>query len=703
VFLRLILLAVLSLAVSLPASGQIAPAAETTQPRTREPEIHPDQEVVVVSASRREEELINAPATMSVITAEMIANAPSPELVDLMRDVPGMNVSQTSARDVNMTTRAATGTLSDSTLVLLDGRSIYQDFFGFVLWDFVPVDSTEFKQIEIIRGPASAVWGANAMTGVINIRTKTPREMAGNHLDIRFGQFDRSLKGQPFDGGGLFAVHVIHARSVNDRLAYKVSGTLFTQQPFPRPAGTMPGTGTPYPQFENQGTTQPKLDVRVDYDTEDGREALILSGGISGTDGIIHSGLGPFSIPSGSTLKYGKLSYQRNKLRVQFFVNAVDGQTRALLLLGGDGQPLSFNYENQAYDAEVSNLHVLGSRHLVSYGGNYRHNDFNLSLAPLANSRDEGGAYVQDQIFLSDRFRWVLGTRFDRFGVLDKLVFSPRTTFMVKPAPKQTIRFSYNRAFRSPSFIDNFLSASLLNDVDLGAAGRFRFPVRADGNPTLREEELSAYETGYTGEFSGITLGGALYLNRSRNTIQFTQVASYTSANPPPQWPLPPAILDALSATGRGLPSKFTYLNFDRIRDRGLELSLDARVAPGATVFTNYSWQAEPSAGGFDLSELNLPPTHRLNAGTSIVHGRYTGSASVNVVSEAFWQDVLDARLHGPTSAYTLINAGFAVKSPDGSMSVAVRGTNLFNQRVQQHVFGDVINRTVTGEVHFGF
>src|SRR5258707_9965127 len=273
VFLRLIPFAVLSLAVPMPASGQIAPAAETSQPRTREPETRTDQEVVVVSASRREEELINAPATMTVITGEMIANAPSPELVDLMRDVPGMNVSQTSARDVNMTTRAATGTLSDSTLVLLDGRSIYQDFFGFVLWDFVPVDSTEFKQIEILRGPASAVWGANAMTGVINIRTKTPREMAGNRLDIRFGQFDRSLKGQPFDGGGLFAVHVLHARAVNDRVAYKVSATLFTQQPFPRPAGAIPGTGTPYPAFENQGTTQPKLDVRVDYDTENGRGA----------------------------------------------------------------------------------------------------------------------------------------------------------------------------------------------------------------------------------------------------------------------------------------------------------------------------------------------------------------------------------------------------------------------------------------------
>ena len=143
----------------------LKPPTEPPPQQVADEAVRSDDEVIVVSASRREEELINAPATMTVVTDEMIRTAPSPELVDLMRDVPGMNVAQTSARDVNMTTRAATGTLSDSTLVLLDGRSIYQDFFGFVLWDFVPVDSTELKQIEVIRGPASAVWGGGVRDG----------------------------------------------------------------------------------------------------------------------------------------------------------------------------------------------------------------------------------------------------------------------------------------------------------------------------------------------------------------------------------------------------------------------------------------------------------------------------------------------------------------------------------------------------------
>src|SRR5689334_21037881 len=156
---------------------------------------------------------------MTVLTADVIGAAPNLTLTELLRLVPGVNTVQTSARDVNVTVRAATGTLSDSTLVLLDGRSIYQDFFGFVLWDFLPIDTGEIQQIEVIRGPASAVWGANAMTGVINVISRSPRDMTGTTLSIRFGQFDRSPAGGGFDGGGLFTFSATHAEAPSDRLA----------------------------------------------------------------------------------------------------------------------------------------------------------------------------------------------------------------------------------------------------------------------------------------------------------------------------------------------------------------------------------------------------------------------------------------------------------------------------------------------------
>ena len=263
-------------------------------------------DIVVVTASRREEQLLNAPATMTVIGEDVIATAADQSVPALLRLVPGLNVVQTSARDLNVTTRAATGTLSDSMLVLLDGRSVYQDLFGFVLWDFLPIDSSEMKQIEVIRGPASAVWGANAMNGVVNVISKTPRDMLGTSVGILFGQFDRSPADGPFDGGGSFSLNVAHAQAVSDRFAYKLSGGITAQEALLRPTGNLPGTRTPYPPFSNAGTAQPKLDARVDYDFADRRQKIVFAGGISGTEGIIHTGLGPLDVQRGSTLKYGR-------------------------------------------------------------------------------------------------------------------------------------------------------------------------------------------------------------------------------------------------------------------------------------------------------------------------------------------------------------------------------------------------------------
>ena len=111
----------------------------TRRPRpTSRPRRPSTEDQVIVTASRVEQKLVNAPATVSLISAQTIASAPSASYAELLRGVPGMNVTQTSARDINLVSRSATGTLSTSQLALIDGRSIYQDFFGFVAWDFLP-------------------------------------------------------------------------------------------------------------------------------------------------------------------------------------------------------------------------------------------------------------------------------------------------------------------------------------------------------------------------------------------------------------------------------------------------------------------------------------------------------------------------------------------------------------------------------------
>jgi outer membrane receptor for ferrienterochelin and colicin len=543
------------------------------------------------------------------------------------------------------------------------------------------------------------VWGANALTGVVNVISKTPREMAGTSVAIEFGHFDRTRRGEGFDGGGLFSVNATHAEAPSERFAFKISAGLLAQEALLRPVGNVPGSSTPYPSFQNRGTTQPRLDARADYDFADNRSRIIVAGGITGTEGIIHSGLGPLDIQGGSTFKYGRVTYYRDRLKLQAFVNALDAEGPMLLLRGLDGRLLEPTFENQTYDVEFSNANDLGSRHLLSYGGNFRSNYFDLSLAPLGSTRKEGGAYAQDRILLTDRAQLIVGTRVDRFTAVDKTVLSPRTAFIFKPKPNHGVRLSFNRAFRAPSFFNSFLQTRFLSRADApGVPSTFTFPSFADGNLALKEEGLTAYEAAYFGQLGSITLGAATYVNYTRNMVLFTQVESYTGANPPPLWPGQLADLDGLQ-----LPYRYSYRNFERIKDRGVELSLDARITPSVSGFINYTWQADTEAEGFSQSELNIAPTHHVNLGASLDRGRYFGSMSVSYQDDAFWQDVLATPFHGWTEPYTVVNAGAGIRSIDGTMTIAVRVTNLLNRATQQHVFGDLIKRTIIGEVRFGF
>ncbi|HMF61956.1 MAG TPA: TonB-dependent receptor [Vicinamibacterales bacterium] len=693
-----------------PAEPPATPPAAGQQPASPEPAEPTYEETVVVSGSRAQEKLVNTPVTMTVIGPRQIESATSQNFAELLRTVPGLNITQTSARDINVTSRAATGTLATGQLALLDGRSLYQDFFGFVMWDFLPVNLNEIKQVEVIRGPASAVWGANALYGVINVITKTPREMQGTTATLGVGAFERS-GGE--DAGSLWYLSGTHATAINDRWAFKLSAGGYVQDPLSRPTGFIPGSpktpaapnGTPYPAYRNTGTTQPKFDGRLDYDYEDGRQ-LSFTGGVSGTEGIMHTGIGPFDINNGTIMSYGRVNFSRKGLRVSAFNQGLDGDASNLLTRDPLGRPIQFSFKTNTSDVDVTNVQTFAKRHVLTYGGNLRYNKFDLSLAPEADNRVEFGVYAQDEIFLSDHFRLSLGGRVDRFDYLDNFVFSPRVALLVKPVQNHTFRLSYNRAYRSPSVINNFLDISIAEPLRLAPTLVYPLPVRSVGDADLKETSLDAYEVGYTGVLAGRTvLSAAYYVNKSKNDILFTEVRSarYTASNPPPGWPLSPLVIPAVTG-GAGFPALFTYQNFGKTTQKGLELGLDTPVARYLNVFANYSWQGKPEPTGFDISELNLPPKNRYNLGASIDYARFLGNVSVSYSDSAFWQDVLDDRYHGTTKAYTLVNAGFGVKWGTGDqISTSVKVMNLANQDIQQHVFGDVTKRQIVGELRVGF
>ncbi len=345
---------------------------------------------------------------------------------------------------------------------------------------------------------------------------------------------------------------------------------------------------TTYPPYTNTGTTQPKFDARVDYDYPDGAK-LSFSGGVAGTDGMMHSGIGPFDIKSGTVMGYGKANYSKKALRAAFFTNILHGDAdqparRAVQLRENRSRSRS---TPEPTTSRPRTSRRSASTTSINYGGNLRFNTYDLEIAPQADNRTEFGAYVQDEIFLSDHFRLNLGARVDRFDYLDSLVFSPRTAFLIKPRENQTIRLSYNRAYRAPSVINNWLSTvdrSTRWICERSAARPiYALPVNIVGNTDLTEQSLDAYEIGYSGMLPNrAVISAAFYVNNVKEEILFTEdpTGRYTAANPPPNWPMQPSAgghqLHLCGRTNPALDASRTR-TLARYVQKGFELGVETR------------------------------------------------------------------------------------------------------------------------------
>ena len=385
-------------------SGRLDLAPDEVAQAEEEGALRREEEVTVVSVSKVEQKLVDAPATMSVITSETLETPPAQNMADTLRSVPGVNVIQTGARDINLTARQATSTLATSQLVTVDGRSVYLDFFGLVLWDLVPSPTSgEIKQIEVVRGPASVVWGANAVNGVVNIITKTPRENEGFGVVLGAGLFDRDGGSRESDGNGYqFNGGFFYADAIDDTWSYRLNAGYFNSDPYSRPVGTVPldchplgvspcrtetgaavDGGLSHRRRRLSGGRQPAGGLRERRDEPaEVRPArrpgprraagrITYEGGYGGTEGIVHTGIGPFDLQSGSYMAYGRVGYTKGALRISAFGNFLDAEAPNLLVIGpGHARPDRPRLQDpdlRPRDRQLERARC--GNHILTYGG----------------------------------------------------------------------------------------------------------------------------------------------------------------------------------------------------------------------------------------------------------------------------------------------------------------------------------------------
>ena len=156
--------------------------------------------VQVTSVSKTETDAFTSPTAISVITQDDIRRNGFTSIPDALRLVPGMDVAQINASQWAVSTRGFNGEYAGNLLVLVDGRSVYTPTFSGVIWELQDLVMEDLDRIEVIRGPGAALWGDNAVNGVINIISKSASETQGLLLATSFGTDEQSITSLRYGG-----------------------------------------------------------------------------------------------------------------------------------------------------------------------------------------------------------------------------------------------------------------------------------------------------------------------------------------------------------------------------------------------------------------------------------------------------------------------------------------------------------------------
>ena len=506
------------------------------------------QEETVSIAVLHEQPISEAPSNVYVITDEDIRHSGATDLPTVLRRIPGMEVIQMTGADFNVSVRGDNQPRANKLLVMVDGRSIYLDIQGEVLWKALPVTLPEIKRIEVLKGPASALYGFNAFDGIINIITKSPEEMKGVTLQVGGGEF------------GTFTSSAVYAGTY-DKLGYRLSiGRDQTNQ------------------WENRNALafrSHKFNGQFDYAI--GNQAqLSLSGGFLDSNRYDGPVVDTVEVSQEPSIGYAAVSYKRPNFFIRawwtrYTQPALSNVNRLLsgvfTILDKTGATPNNLIEANSSNVDIQHTIEFGAANRLTYGLNYRHNQASSNFLDGDGREDRIGLYVQDEWKVTSALTAVGGLRFD-MDTFIKPTYSPRFTLVYKLIKDHTIRAGVAVAFRSPTIFERrtFSRASFITPPLPGTV--------LTGSNQLTPEKIVSYEVGYQGWFHKhrLRVRADLFFNHISDLIgRGAELGSTTAFT----------FFNGASATGGG-GSADIY---------GFEAGAEFLATPWLTGFANYAFQ----------------------------------------------------------------------------------------------------------------
>jgi iron complex outermembrane receptor protein len=677
-------------------------------------ETNVELDAMVVSASRRAERRSEAPATVTRVNADQLAATPGNAFVGALKQATGLDFVQVGMTSVAINARGFNSSFNNRMLMLEDGRVAVLPENGLPVGGFTPIPKIDLAGIEVVVGPGSAMYGADASNGVLTLQSKDPREYPGLQFEVTGG--NRSyvdVQGRYAGSRGNWGYKLAGEWNSFNDWSNRIHATAAATSPWETSVGDTTGLNWD----SNVGRAYGSV-IRYFGDAQ-----VSLTGGYSRSNGVgqtnvgrnqlvnwtynvvqlraqnTHWYLGAYRTESNAGDSYAANRYTTNRAASPASIS--DDSVRRMSDWPSDGQLYAAEIQNNFRVRPLLNT-------LVTWGGQIRHDIVSSDRQWLTDRLtgkdlviDQRGVYAQTETPLLPQLRVLLAARYDDHESYDPQ-FSPKAGLVWTPVNGQSLRFFYNRAFKSPStlqtsfYIPNFVPA-------VGVFGnRDGITVRkASDNSIVREyaplepEQNTTWEAGYKGLINGrlfIDVSG--YYSRYRNFLS----PLVTIANP---FGGAAATVAYSNATGEALTSEtggpqivLTYFNLGRARLWGTDASVTYVLNPKVDFTGTFSYLNLDEITGIntnlaserEATALNSPST-KWTAGLHARDlGRWSGGTVLRYVNGyRFVSGINNGRI--PTFSTLDANVGYRIPNLHSQVNLAV--ANLFTCHAHDATIAD--------------
>ena len=704
--------------------------------------------ITVTSVSRREERITEAPASVTVISEEEIEReAASGQVPKLLEFTPGVDFTQSGLYDFNFTTRGFNSSLNRRILTLIDGRDPAVPFLGSQEWAAVSFPMDELSSVELVRGPGSALYGANAFGGVLNMTTKRPRGSEGGQIRLTGGELstfrgDARWAGEL--GGGFWLKAVGGYQNSDDFTVSRTTTPDYTT--FCTASGQtncLPRERVPLELTEAKVAFG---GLRLDkYFSES--SALTLEGGTATLEGpTFVTGIGRVQVTDVER-PWVRANFNTPHWNIIGYYDTRVAEDQLALASGGRLWEDSSNLHGEIQ----GNVGFAGDKGFLVGGIAANQQKVDTANAQgvqtlMAEAKDEHqeALFGQLEYSFTGGLKAVVAGRVDE-STLHDTQFSPKASLVWSVNPNHTLRFTYNQAFQVPNYSELFLQApttipgTTTSALDLSAIenalrpilggtplGFQRIPVLALGNEDLEVEEIQSYEVGYNA-----ILGRKAYLTidyyqstienfvtdllvnvsaQGRLNENFGPYAPPSNLSAPVQATvigalranLPPSLFALMSNLPNGQPiiALASYTNFGEVDTQGIDVGLNYYVTDRWLLDLSYSWfDFEVKEQFFGDRLLPNAPEHKGAVGLTYTGGSYSGSVKYRYVDGFPWAAGVFA---GDVPSYNLVDLSFTYAFNE-HFGFGIDVSNLLDEEHWQSFGGDVISRRALGHLTFGW